>query len=175
MARWLRVVRGMIGTGLAFMVGGGVLATMFGAAMWVSGDITVLDMIATVARFAIVAFPIGVVFSGILALVARGLPLEKLPVSRVAGIGAGVGLLYFALIARNGLGVWSLDALLANLAVLTLMGGGSATAILLLARRARPALDVHDPAPAVTEGSRALAAAWRPVTERVGARETERA
>jgi hypothetical protein len=139
MPRWLRVIRGMIGTGLTFTVGGGVVGLLFGVPMWLFNEISGLDLIAITGKFAVVAFPVGVAFSGVLALTARGLTLEKLSLPRVAGLGAGAGLLYFALIGVNAFRVWSVADALGNLAVLTLMGGGSATAILLLARRAGPA------------------------------------
>jgi hypothetical protein len=150
MPGWLRVIRGMIGTGIAFMVGGGAVGLLFGAPLWLSGEIHGLDLLAVAGRFAVVAFPVGVVFSGLLALTTRGRTLEKLSLRRVAALGAGVGLACFALIGiNNGFRVWSVAETLTNLAILTVMGGGSAAAILVLARRARPALTAGDVSPAL--------------------------
>jgi hypothetical protein len=149
MPRWLRIVRGMIGTGLAFMVGGTAVGFMFAVPFWLLGRISAIDTLIAL-RFGVVAFPIGVVFSGLLALTARGKTLEKLSVRRVAALGAGVGLAYFALISRNGIGVWSLGDALINLTSLTVLGGGSAAAILLIARRATSALSSSSGSPEVT-------------------------
>jgi hypothetical protein len=136
MPRWLRMIRGTIGTGLAFSIGGGAVALALGVPMLVAGRIGVLDLIFVGARFGAVAFLLGVGFSAILAVTARGLSLEKLSLRRVTAIGAGLGLAWFALIARNGIDVWTPGIALLNLVSLTAMGGGSAAAILLLARRA---------------------------------------
>ena len=135
MPRWLRVIRGMIGTGVGFSIGGGLVGILFGTPNWLSGEIHWYDLIGIAARIAVVSFPIGAVFGGILAATSRGLTLEKLSVRRVAALGAGLGLLYFGLIALNAFRVWSLGDALLNLAILTVMGAGSATGILLLARR----------------------------------------
>ena len=136
MPRWLRMIRGMVGTGLAFTVGGGIVGLLVGTPIWLFGDLPALDVIGVAARFAFVAFPIGVVFSGLLALTARNGTFEKLSMTRVTALGAGVGLVCFGLIGVNGLRVWTLPLALLNLTSLLLMGGGSAAAILLLARRA---------------------------------------
>jgi hypothetical protein len=37
--RWLRVVRGMVGTGLTFAAGVGVVAALTGAFVWLAGGI----------------------------------------------------------------------------------------------------------------------------------------
>jgi hypothetical protein len=136
MPRWLRVIRGMIGTGLTFTAAVGVVGMLFGVPVWLFNEISGRELMEIVGRCAVVAFPVGVAFSGALALTARGRTLEKLSLPRVAALGAGAGLLYFALIGVNAAGRWSVADTLANLAILTLLGGGSATAILLLARRA---------------------------------------
>ena len=136
MPRWLRVIRGMVGTGLAFTVGGGLVGLLVGTPIWLFGELSALDIFGVAARFAVVAFPIGVAFSGLLALTARGGSFEKLSIPRVAALGAGVGLLCFAVIGVNGFRVWSVPMALLNLTSLLLMGGGSAAGILLLARRA---------------------------------------
>jgi hypothetical protein len=86
------------------------------------------------------AFPIGVAFSGVLAITARGLPFDKLSLPRFAALGAGGGLLLFGLLAINAWQAWSVSDAIANATLLVLLGGGSATGTLMLARRAGPAL-----------------------------------
>jgi hypothetical protein len=153
MPRWLRMIRGMIGTGLAFAVGGGAIGTLVGIPFVLSGKMPALDLVMIAGRFGVAGFLVGVVFSGALALLARGRTLEKLSLSRVAALGAGVGLLYFAFIATNGIGVWTVPIALLNFASLAILGGGSAAAVLLLARRATSALGPHDEPRALGEGS----------------------
>ena len=73
MPRWLRIDRGMVGTGVTFAVAVGAIA-------------------ATVALA-------GVLFTGGLALTARGRTFDRLSLRYVTGMGAGGGVLYFLLIA----------------------------------------------------------------------------
>lgn len=165
MPRWLRTIRGMIGTGLAFTVGGGAVAMLIGVPMVLAGRVQALDLIMVAARFGAVAFLLGVAFAGVLAATARGLTIEKLSVRRVAAIGAGLGVGYFALIATNGLRVWSTGDAILNLVSLVAIGGGSAAATLLVARRAGRALRAREEPLQVGEGS------FEPLSTRDGARD----
>ena len=154
MPRWLRVIRGMIGTGLTFAAGVGVVASMiFVLPTWLllGGD-SGREMLVMIIKSSIWAFPIGVAFSGVLAITARGLPFDKLSLPRCAALGAGGGLLLFGLLAINAWQVWSVPDAIANLTLLTLLGGGSATASLLLARRAGRALKSGDESRSLGEG-----------------------
>ena len=90
------------------------------------------------------AFPIGVAFSGFLAITARGLPFDKLSLPRFAALGAAGGLLLFGVLAANAYHAWSVTDAIGNATILVLLGGGSATATLMLARRAEPALKSGD-------------------------------
>jgi hypothetical protein len=145
MPRWLRVLRGMIGTGLTFSVGVGVVASMIAGLVWLlPGGEGGLEMIRLVVASSIWAFPIGVVFSGALAITARGVSFDKLSLPRFAALGAGGGLLLFGLLATNAWQAWSVSTALVNATIFVLLGGGSATATLLLARRAGPALKSGD-------------------------------
>lgn len=81
-----------------------------------------------------------VVFSGVLAVTARGLPFDKLSLPRFAALGAGGGLLLYGVLAANAWHAWSVSDALVNAGILVLVGSGSATATLMLARRAGPAL-----------------------------------
>jgi hypothetical protein len=140
MPRWLRVIRGMIGTGLTFAAGVGVVASMLGLVGMFLGELS-WDDLRMVPKLAVIAFLVGVGFAGVLALAARRRSLERLSLRYVTALGAGGGLLYFLFIAAaNGARVWSLWNAIGNLAILTVLGGGSAAATLLLARRAGGAL-----------------------------------
>ena len=154
MPRWLRVIRGMIGTGLAFATGVGVVASMIVVLptwLLLGGDAG-REMLVMVIKSSIWAFPIGVAFSGVLAITARGRPFDKLSLPRFAALGAGGGLLLFGLLAVNAWQAWSVSDAIANLALLTLLGGGSATATLMIARKAGPALESGDEPRSLGEG-----------------------
>ena len=140
MPRWLRVIRGMIGTGLAFAVGVGVVGSILGLVGLLLGELA-WDDLRMVAKLSVVAFLVGVGFSGVLAIAARGRTFERLSLPFVTALGAGGGLLYFLFIAAaNGARVWSVWNAIGNLTILTLLGGGSAAATLILARKAGRAL-----------------------------------
>ncbi len=153
MPRWLRVIRGMIGMGLTFSVGVGVVASMIAVLPWLllGGD-SGREMIRLVIASSIWAFPIGVAFSGVLAITARGLPFDKLSLPRFAALGAGGGLLLFGVLAVNAYHAWSVMDAIGNATILVLLGGGSATATLMLARRAGPALKSGDESRSLGEG-----------------------
>jgi hypothetical protein len=153
MPRWLRVLRGMVGTGLIFSVGVGVIASVIAGVAWlVTGMERNVELIRVVVASAMWAFPIGMAFAGFLALTARGRSFEKLTLPRIAALGAGGGLLLYGVLAANAWHAWSLRAALANLTIFVVLGSGSATAALLLARRAGPALKPGDDPPRLGEG-----------------------
>jgi hypothetical protein len=136
----------MLGMGLTFSAGVGVVASMILVLptwLLLGGD-SGLEMLVMVIKSSIWAFPIGVAFSGFLAITARGLPFDKLSLPRFAALGAGGGLLLFGLLSVNAWHAWSVMDAIANATILVLLGGGSATATLLLARRAAPALKSGD-------------------------------
>lgn len=153
MPRWLRVIRGMIGTGLTFAAGVGVVASMIAGLVWLlPGSENGLEMIRMVIASSIWAFPIGVAFSGLLAITARGRSFDKLSLPRFAALGAGVGLLFFGVLAINAWHAWSVSTAIANATILVLLGGGSATGTLMLARRAGPALKPGDESHSLVKG-----------------------
>ncbi len=152
MPRWLRVIRGMIGMGLTFAVGVGVVTSMLGLVGVLLGQLA-LDDLRMAGKLSVVAFIVGVAFSGVLAITAHGRTFDRLSLRFVTGLGAGGGFLYFLFIAAmNGVRVWSVAAAIANLAILTLLGAGSAAATLLLARRAGRALKPAEESPSLSEG-----------------------
>ena len=145
MPRWLRVIRGMIGMGLTFSAGVGVVASMIAVLPWlVLGGDSGREMIRIVIASSIWAFPIGVAFSGVMAITARGRAFEKLSLPHFAVLGAGAGLLLFGVLGVNAWHSWSLTTAIANATIFVLLGGGSATATLMIARRAGPALKSGD-------------------------------
>jgi hypothetical protein len=144
MPRWLRVIRGMIGTGLTFAAGVGVVASVTGALVWLGKGITGRELMAIVGKFSVAAFLLGVAFSGVLAITARGRQFSKLSLRLVGALGAAAGLLYFAFLAVNGGRNWSPPDAIANLVILPVMGAGSAAAMLMIARRAGSALKSGD-------------------------------
>ena len=154
MPRRLRVIRGMIGTGLTFAAGVGVVASLIAGLVWLLpvGENNGLEMIRMVIASSIWAFPIGVAFSGLLAITARGRSFDKLSLPRFAALGSGVGLLFFGVLATNAWHAWSVPTAIANATIFVLLGGGSATATLLLARRAGPALHSGDESRSLGEG-----------------------
>ena len=145
MPRWWRVIRGMIGMGLTFAAGVGVVASVIAVPIWLlSGGDSGREIIRLVVASSIWAFPVGVAFSGVLALTARGRPFERLSLPRFAALGAGAGLLLFAVLGINAWHAWSFSDALANGMIFVLLGAGSATASLMLARRAELALKSGD-------------------------------
>ena len=145
MPRWLRILRGMVGMGLTFSAGVGVVASTIAGLVWLLPGIEGgPEMSRVVVASAMWAFPIGVVFSGFLAIAARRRSFDKLSLPRFAAMGAAGGLLLFGVLAASAWHAWSLPTALANLAVFLFLGSGSATAALVLARRAGPALESGD-------------------------------
>ena len=153
MPRWLRVIRGMIGTGLTFAAGVGVVASIPGVLVWLRGGLTPRELLQIVGKVSVVAFLLGVAFSGVLAIAARGRQFNKLSLRLVGGLGAGAGLLYFVFIAANGGRNWSAQDAIANLVLLPLMGAGSAAATLMIAQRAGSALKSGDELHSVGAGA----------------------
>ena len=155
MPRWLRVIRGMIGTGLTFAVGVGVVASAIAGLVWLlPGAGAGREMIRVVVASAMWAFPIGVAFSGVLALTARGRAFDKLSLPHFAALGTGAGLLLFGVLAINAWSAWSVSTAIVNATVFVLLGGGSATATLLIARRVRPGLAPGDESRSLGDGDR---------------------
>ena len=86
------------------------------------------------------AFAIGVAFSGALAIAARKRRFDELSLPRVALLGAAGGVALAALLVGASFGQWTLADAAVPFTFLPLLGAGSATASLLLARRVGPRL-----------------------------------
>jgi hypothetical protein len=148
MRRWLSVIRGMIGTGLTFAAGVGVVGSAIAGIVWlIPGSGVGRETIRVVVASAFWSFLIGVAFSGMLAVTARGRAFDKLSLRRFAGLGVAGGLLLYGVLAANAYHAWTVSTALVNLTIFVVLGGGTATAALLLARRARPALEPGDASP----------------------------
>ena len=153
MPRWLRVVRGMIGTGLTFAVGVGAVSAAVGTIGLMAGGLTWIDVLRRVGKLSVVASLVGVVFSGVLAITARRRSFDTLSLPFVTAVGAGGGLLYFLFIgAMNGFRVWSLPTAMLNLTLLLAMGGGAAAGTFLVGRRVGRALTVGEESRSLGEG-----------------------
>lgn len=156
MPRWLRLLRGMLGTGLTFsVVVAAVSAVVAGVAWLLPGAMSsaeVVEMIFMGFRAAAIAFPVGVVFSGGLALTARHRTFDELSIPRVAALGAVGGLALFGLLALNAWSAWSTADAIGNLVILVGIGAGAAGGTLALARRASPALEPGDEQARLEEG-----------------------
>ena len=153
MPRWLRVARGMIGVGLIFAAGVGVVASAIAAVLWlVSGTASPRELIQLVAKTTIIAFPVGIAFAALVAISAGGRRFDRLSIPLFAALGAGGGLVLFLMLGVSGaFAHWSVADAIANLTILTAMGGASATATLMVARRGRPALKPGDESPRLGE------------------------
>jgi hypothetical protein len=160
MKKWLRRIRGAIGTGLTWAVGWALAGLSIGVASILLPGLPwhfyfdVFD--APVPALAVPGFVGGLVFSVVLGIVGRRRRFDELSLPRFAAWGAVGGLLLSAIpatmvglglatIGRDGLGVWQLTAVISG--PLTLLSAASAAGSLLLARRAektRTSLDGGD-------------------------------
>lgn len=160
MAGLPRIVRGMLGTGLTFAVAAGALTSAVGVFAMVVGEATWVSVAETAGRISVASFILGVAFAALLALSARSRRLARLSIGRFAALGAGAGLLYFAFISTNGIGVWTPRVALLNFVLLVGLGGGLAAATLALARfgqRRSEGADALDPDDALSAGEASAA------------------
>lgn len=147
MPRWMRIARGMIGTGLTFAGGIGGLAGAAAVLGWAVGELTVFEIGQVVGRVSVVSFILGVAFSGALALVAQRQSFKSLSVSLVATVGGVAGLLYYLFcLVMAGYRAWDMALAIGNFVLLVTMGSCAAVATLLVARHARGHIrgDEHD-------------------------------
>ena len=146
MPRWLRLARGVLGTGITFsMVVSGVFGAL-GLGRWLlfGGDLDlrfllVETILTGAAPFGFVS---GVLFSGALALTARGRGLGELSLRHLGALGAGAAV--FLSVVVIGVPTSTLQWIVQG-GVFALVGGGTAAGSLMLARRAegelKPAAD----------------------------------
>ena len=142
----MRILRGIIGTALAFAapwaVFGGALAVLVELGWNGPPGIHpffyyIKAALSQLAPFGALGFAVGATFAGFLAVAGRRLAFDQLTATRVFGLGvtgafvAAGGIL--AVVARAS-GGWHTGYGVA-LGVSTLLGGGSALAMLWIARR----------------------------------------
>lgn len=157
MPRWLRTIRGMIGTGLMFGLGIGAVSGIIALVAMLFGELTPLEVLQVGGKLGVVGFIVGVGFSGVMAFVARGRAFEKLKLGYVTALGAGGGLLYFLFIALNAWDKWTPMNALGNFLILTVMGAAAAACTFLIASRGTRALDEGDgPAGSIGAGDPSL-------------------
>ena len=159
MPRWMRIARGMIGTGFTFACGLGGLTAAVATLGWAFGEVLPVEIAQLTGRVSVVAFILGVAFSGALALVARRRAFSALSVPLVAAMGGGAGVLYFLFcLIPSGYRAWTPALALGNFVLLVSLGTSAAVGTLLVARRARGQLDEdqlldQQPTPALTAGA----------------------
>ena len=155
MPRWLRVVRGMIGMGLAFATAISALFAVFDVAKWIlfgaDLDLRYLMVETILTGTAPVGFLMGVVFSGGLVITGRRRLFYKLSLSHFAALGAVAGLLLYLALGFYGSHSSVLDDIV-NGTFFALVGGGSATGALLLARQAAWVLSTGEETHSLGEG-----------------------
>ena len=136
MPQWLKLARGVVGTGVTFAV---ALSGFFGAlglGRWlVFGadlDLRFLFVETILTGAAPFGFLSGVLFSGALALTARGRGLQELSLRHLGTLGAGAAV--FLSILVIGVPTSTLQWIVQG-GVFALLGGGTAAGSLMLARR----------------------------------------
>jgi hypothetical protein len=145
----------MVGMGLTFSAGVGVVASVAAIASWLFlGGGSFPELARVVVASSLWAFPIGVAFSGVVSVLARGRSFEELSLARFGALGAGAGLMLFGVLATNAWDAWSPATALGNAAIFVILGGGSAMSSLLLARKADASLAAGGEPPSLGESSR---------------------
>jgi hypothetical protein len=139
----------MVGTGLAFATGVGGVVSIVAVIAWLRGRASPREVLETVGQFGVASFLLGVGFGGVLAIAARTGLFKKLSLRLGTSLGVGAGLLYWLFLAMTGGRSWSPQLAIWNLVLLVAMGGGSAAATLLIARRAGSTLGPGDELPSV--------------------------
>ncbi len=141
MPRWLKMARSMFSIGLAFSAAAGLIATAVFGFGWLSSEgASGREAVRLIFASTVWAFLIGVVSSGILALTSRAGSFDRLSLPRFSLLGAGVGLVFFGLLAINAWESWSASSVITNAAIFVVLGGGSAAGTLVIARRGSQAL-----------------------------------
>lgn len=95
MSHWKRVVRGIVGMGLAFAAGAGlVMSSLAAVVLLIRGGEGWREFAVPVVGSTFWGFLIGVAFGAVMAFTARGRSFESLSLPRFAALGVGAGLLF---------------------------------------------------------------------------------
>ena len=135
-----RIFRGMVGMGTVFAGVGVMLGGALGVASLVQGyDTDDMDfMVVAFFAWAVIAFGIGALYAGLLALVARGRAFHEVSIARAAAAGAVPGLIPAAFVFVGALiGDGSTRDALDPLVIFPPLSAALATVTLLIARKAR--------------------------------------
>ena len=144
-----RIFRGMLGMGLTFAVVGGATLVVFLTLVLIfypepvneaGGNFLGLAFFGGIA----IAFGMGVLCAGLLALLARGRSFKQVSVAHMALSGAGAALVPILVASLVALGEGQLAKFLANVltpfAIFASVSAALSTGTLLIARRAKPEL-----------------------------------
>ena len=140
MSRWMSVIRGTIGMGLTFAAAGGVFFSVLAAVATLFFPGMEDEPGFMIIAGSVWGFAIGVSFSVVLAIAARGRSVDQLSLPRVAALGAGGGLVLAGLLVGATWQEWPNGGAIVPFTILPLLGAGAGTASLLLARRSGLAL-----------------------------------
>ncbi len=129
MSKWLKRIRGALGIGLTWAVAWGFVGALLGLSLVGPSAIGAASL-----TFALYGFMGGGAFSVVLGLAGRRRTFDEMSLPRFAGLGALAPLLLIVPSAFSG-GVFNPGGLIA-VALLALLGAGSAAGSLALARMA---------------------------------------
>ena len=133
MKKWLRRIRGALGTGLTWAAAWSGVAFILSLVGFFGTLGLVRVYVIVAALWAVVGFVGGAIFSVILGIAERRRTFDEMSLPRFAGWGA-VGGLLLAIPWLFGVGLPpTLEEMLGTGAVMALMGGGSAAGSLALA------------------------------------------
>lgn len=133
MNRWLRRIRGAIGTGLTWAVGWAPVGALVGSVAALLGGASWAGVVGAALVYATSGFVVGVAFSGLLGLVEGRRRFDQMSLGRFATWGALGGLLISPYTVFDGMAV-SVTTVI-GVGVVTLLSAASAAASLALARR----------------------------------------
>ncbi len=129
MSKWLKRVRGAVGIGLTWAVAWGFVGALLGLSL--VGPVAIVGVSLLFALYGLIC---GGAFSVVLGLAGRRRTFDEMSLPRFAGLGALAPLLLIVPTAFSG-GVFNPNGLIA-VALLALLGAGSAAGSLGLARMA---------------------------------------
>ena len=139
MMKWLKRIRGAVGTGLTWAAAWFGVSVIFLSGLLVFGTPPVGTGLAAVVAnsvlLAVAGFIGGTAFSVVLGIAERRRRFDEMSLPRFAGWGAVGGLLMSGLLLTTWQGPFSLVTVVL-VSALTLMGAGSAAGSLALARSA---------------------------------------
>ncbi len=157
MKKWLRRIRGALGTALTWAVGWGVVGAITGVLEVVLGGdpVAAIPVVAgwVGASFGLAGFIGGAIFSTVLGVVEGRRSFDQMSLPRLALWGGVGGVLVGALLVANGAAIGLFSAI--TIALLPLLAAGSAAGSLALARRAedKELLEAGEEALGLTEGA----------------------